>query len=106
MKKARRFKMEELKSKHHGHSEATNQIPSIPPCILYNIKPLSARKDLIKWQGIFNSKGWMMQQDKSTPKAEDKEQNNNGKRARYQEKPKHKNNHKNCNTSYNKKKGS
>lgn len=43
------------------------QIPSIPNFLLHTIKPMSARHDLIKWQGIYNLEQCMIRPNELMP---------------------------------------
>ena len=62
LKKARRFKKTN-KAESKGETTSSGMIPSIPGYILYKIKPVNVKQDLIRWRGIYNSEGRIIRAD-------------------------------------------
>jgi hypothetical protein len=60
--KARRFKSND-ESQPKSKQNPEQKIPSIPGYILHKIKPDNIKKDLIRWRGIYNYEGRIIQAD-------------------------------------------
>jgi hypothetical protein len=55
-----------------GASSADKPIPSIPDWILRSIRPDTARKDVIRWRGVFNAESRHLKADERTVASSDK----------------------------------